>query len=156
MEKDPIKNDRRAVRRERRQGEGTRCALCSYAGPAPLRRVDPSVFARHLEKHHLVGVKIDRVLVCWLCPTCHDEVTEDQRLHGVDLNPDPARPTAEEVRDDLLSLGPLLVRIGNKLIDDGYRLDAEISSWAHSTSEYESRDNCAAGLRRAEDPGGVP
>jgi hypothetical protein len=145
-----VKNDRRTARRERRQGEDARCVLCGYAGPAPLRRIDPDALRKYIQAHHILGVKIDKDLVCQLCPNCHAEVSEDQRVQGIDLDPDPERGEFERARDTLLSLGPLMVRMGNAALDEGHRLDAYLAAQEYASVQHESRNDSPAGLRGAE------
>ena len=59
-------------------------------------------------------------------------MTEDQRVQGVDLGPDPTRRECERARDALLSRGSLLVRLGYADIDEGHRLDACIAAQAYA------------------------
>ncbi len=120
MEKDPIRNDRRRAQRARRLGEDAACLLCGYRrNTRALKKV-----SRHfLEEHHLLGWVTDETLTAWLCLNCHAEVTDDQLTHGIDLAPSPQRPVPEQVGDELRAIGPFLVRLGQRLTDDGYRLD---------------------------------
>ena len=152
MERDPIKNDRRGARRERRLGEDAACILCGYRTPAGLRRVDRAF----LEEHHLLGRVHDNALTAPLCLNCHAEVTEDQRLHGVDLESGAQLTPEQQVQAALLSLGPLLGRIGEALTANAYKLDQPATSPLPSEPERDLRDHRPAGLRRTEDGEATP
>ncbi len=83
MEQDPIGNDARNARRERRLGADARCFLCGFAKPA-------AIFTAHrkvLEKHHVVGRANDPELTVILCLNCHAVMTEEYRAHGVSMRP---------------------------------------------------------------------
>ena len=151
MEKDPVKNDRRRSRRARHLGEDAVCLLCGYHRYLRgLIKVD----RRFLEEHHLLGWVTDDTLTAWLCLNCHAEVTEDQLTHGVDFNPPPGRSVEEQVSDRLRAAGPFLVRLGDILTDDGYRLDPESCLREPVSPEDEqSREDRAARVRRAKGAG---
>jgi hypothetical protein len=145
VEKDPIRNDRRRARRARRLGEDATCLLCGYRrNTRALRNV-----SRHfLEEHHLLGWATDETLTAWLCLNCHAEATDDQLTHGVDLHASPQRPVAEQVADELRQMGAILVRLGERVADDGYRLDPSTCLGApESSDDQQSGESSSSRLR---------
>src|SRR3989442_15856693 len=67
MERDPIQNDIRRARRERRLGPGAVCLLCG--------ETDSEV----LIKHHILGRANDKYLIGDLCRNCHEKAHEAER-----------------------------------------------------------------------------
>ena len=151
MEKDPVKNDRRRSRRRRRLGADAVCILCGYHRClSGLIKVDRSF----LEEHHLLDRVTDATLTAWLCRNCHAEVTEDQLTHGIDFDPPEERSAQEEISEVLRAAGPFLVRLGQRLTDDGYRLDPESCLREPVSPENEQpRKDGPARVRRADGAG---
>ncbi len=83
MEQDPIQNDARRARRQRRIGAPTVCMLCGLRELAAL-----TVLPRRLiEQHHVVGRAHDPQLMVPVCRNCHAILTERYRHAGVSMRP---------------------------------------------------------------------
>ena len=103
MEQDPIGNDARHTRRERRVGANATCLLCGYAKPEALFHVPGTL----LEEHHVGGRANDPRLTVSLCRNCHAEVTEDYKKHGVSMHTPGS--VLEQVIASLQGLGAFLL-----------------------------------------------
>src|SRR3954447_1137980 len=81
MEMNPIGNDARLARRERRLADDYECLLCHIRAPEVLVRF----YGDLVEFHHLAGYRNDPELGVMLCLNCHAQATEAQRRGGVEL-----------------------------------------------------------------------
>jgi hypothetical protein len=81
MEMNPIANDARLARRERRLPDDYECLLCQIRAPEVLLRF----YGDLIEFHHLAGYRNDSQLGVMLCLNCHAIATEAQRRGGVEL-----------------------------------------------------------------------
>ena len=83
----PSKTAAREARRRRRLGPDAACILCGESNLVPLKSVEGAAldgFVRNglLERHHVLGRKIDSELVIVLCLSCHAKATESLRRGG--------------------------------------------------------------------------
>jgi hypothetical protein len=81
---DPIGNEVRKARRERRLGPNAVCVLCGFADPAALVLVHRSL----LEKHHPFAVAHVPGATVPLCRNCHALQTERMRDAAIPLTGD--------------------------------------------------------------------
>lgn len=79
MERNPIRNDARVAKRERRLGRDAACALCGVTAPEALTRANKTL----IEWHHAAGRAHDAALTVPLCLNCHRIATEGQLRAGV-------------------------------------------------------------------------
>jgi hypothetical protein len=117
---DPIGNEARAARRERRLGDALGCVLCGYRDPAAL-------IAEHratLESHHVLGRAHQADLTVVLCRNCHAIQTERMRDGGVALERDPSLSVLETVVAVLRALAVFLRSLAVSLEDWATRLAA--------------------------------
>lgn len=111
MERDPIQNDARALRRQRQLGADAACVLCGITTPAVLRRVHRSL----LERHHVLGDAIAPDLTVPLCRNCHAVASAGQRARGADLDHRRERTLLEVLIAVLAELGAFLCAVGSSL-----------------------------------------
>ena len=81
---DPIGNEVRRVRRERRLGPNAVCVLCGFADPRALVRLQRSF----VELHHPLAVAHGPGATVPLCRNCHAIETERMRDAAIPLNGD--------------------------------------------------------------------
>ena len=141
MEDDPIKNEARRKRRERRFGPDARCILCGHANPSAFVRVTKEF----LEAHHVVGRANDEGLLLPLCRNCHAYITEGYRDAGVSMNP-PAT-VLHRLQAALKALGVFLPELGAKCGTWAFdlrqfmnRLDRELPNWKARWGETSNDD----------------
>ena len=85
MELNPIGNDARLARRERRLRDDYECLTCGIRAPEVLVRF----WGDLVEFHHVAGYRNDPELGVMLCLNCHAIATEAQRRAGVELGRQP-------------------------------------------------------------------
>jgi hypothetical protein len=135
MEKNPIQNDARRVRRTRRAKDTEMCITCwaTYAKTdviqltmpdtqALIRVVDtfpPAVWRRYfpgLQENHLLARVNDPTFTVWQCKACHAEWTGLQRDMGIDWHRDsPNRTFLDWLLDILASLQAFCYKLGDSL-----------------------------------------
>lgn len=123
-EQDPIGNDARRAKRDRRLGPHKICVLCGYASLEGLR----SVPGHLLEAHHVVGRANDAGLTVLLCRNCHAEITEENQAHGVSMAPPVSTPA--RVVASLTALAIFLPALGRFCA----RLAEELQRWWDESS----------------------
>jgi len=136
QEPDPIQNEARRARRERRLPPGAACALCGETDPAVLRQANllPSTL-RLLQMHHALGEANDEEVVVCLCLTCHAKATAAQQ-DAAALPPGRASTCLERIVYAMRSLGSffqLLADWCHRCADQVTRaiksLDEHLPSW---------------------------
>ena len=90
---DPIGNETRRARRERRLGSNAVCLHCGRDDSAVLIRVERSL----IEHHHPLGVLRASAVTVPLCRNCHVIETERMRDASIPLDPDAERSIVEVV-----------------------------------------------------------
>lgn len=100
MSGDPIGDDLRGLRRQRRLGPGAACVICGETNLALLRRVRRSL----LEQHHLGGEANDPELTVVVCRNHHAVLTEAGRGSGIVLDRRAERSSPERLEAVLLGL----------------------------------------------------
>ena len=120
MERDPIQNDARTSRRQRRLGPDAACIICGITTPAVLLRVRRSL----LQRHHVLGAAIDSDLTVLLCLNCHAIETAGQVARGADLDHQRERTLPEVLVAVLAELGAFLCAVGSSLLEWAERLGA--------------------------------
>jgi hypothetical protein len=111
MEHDPIANDARKARRQRRLGPDVACVLCSTTTPEVLVLINRSV----LEAHHVAGVANDAALTVPVCRNCHALLSADQLSRGAPLAHAARRTLPEQVAAVLSELAAFCYRLGDRL-----------------------------------------
>lgn len=111
IEGDPIKNDARRSKQERRVGKGARCAQCGIGNFETLRPVKASL----IESHHVVGRANDSDLVVPLCKNCHALATEKLAQVGASMNP--PNTVLHKLVEVLKALGAFFTDLGGKCIE---------------------------------------
>lgn len=130
MERNPIKNDRRAAKREQRQGQDAACARCGMTTPEALRLVNKS----WLERHHVAGRAHDAAFTVPLCLNCHRIATEGQLRAGVSLEPQATLPERllqwlRSVADFLCLLTASVDQFAERLVGIIAGLDRDYPDW---------------------------
>ena len=132
---DPIGDDVRKLRRERRLGAGAVCVLCGEENRAKLRRAGRSL----LEAHHPGGVANDALLTVILCRNCHAQLTEAGRDSGVELGHSDDRHPLERLEAVLRGLADFdELRAGrerawaDEVAAEVTRLDRDFPDWRKS------------------------
>ena len=114
MEDDPIQNDARKQKRERRIGPNALCARCGEQDYVTL--VDPDkVDRRLLEEHHVASRRTDQSFTVTLCRNCHAQVEEGLRDAGLDR--DTPETILHRIKNVLISLGAFLKEAGEWLLE---------------------------------------
>lgn len=109
VEDDPIGNDARRKRRERRLGPDASCVLC---GEEELATLD-EVKAKYLEDHHVCPKKQDSELTVPVCANCHRKLGIGLK----DLGLETAEPETllHRIRNILLGLASFFEELARRL-----------------------------------------
>jgi hypothetical protein len=124
VEFDPIQNDARTIRRQRRLGPDAACVLCGISTPAVLRRVRRSL----LQRHHVPGDAIDPDLTVLLCLNCHAIESAGQLAREADLDHQRERTLLDVLIAILGESGAFLSRLGARLSEWAERLRAFVGA----------------------------
>jgi hypothetical protein len=108
---DPIRNDVRKARHERRIGADGACVVC---GESDRRRLITS-HRSLLERHHLGGASNDPCLVVVVCRNCHAVLSEAQLDSGVDLGRAREHDPLEQLEGVLRGLADFFVLLAESL-----------------------------------------
>jgi hypothetical protein len=111
MSGDPIGDDVRKLRRERRLGEDRFCVLCGETEAVALQKVPASL----LERHHLAGTANDGELVVVVCRNCHALLSEAQRDSEVELRHAAPRSSLERLEAVLRGLADFFALLAARL-----------------------------------------
>jgi hypothetical protein len=111
MSGDPIRDDARRARRQRRLGTDAVCVLCGECNPEALTKVRRSL----LEQHHLAGEANDPNLRVVVCRNDHARLTEAQQVSGVDLRRASERSSLARLEAVLRGLADFFVLLAQAL-----------------------------------------
>jgi hypothetical protein len=111
MSVDPVGDDARRARRERRLGPEAVCVVCGEESPELLTRVRRSV----LERHHVAGEANDPDLTVVVCRNHHALLTEAQRVSGIKLCRAADRVSLERLEAVLRGLADFFVMLAYAL-----------------------------------------
>jgi hypothetical protein len=111
MSGDPIRDDARRARRQRRLGSDAVCVLCGERTPDVLIKVRRSL----LEHHHLAGEANDPELTVVVCRNDHAKLTEAQRVSGVELRRASERSSLARLEAVLCGLADFFVLLAQAL-----------------------------------------
>jgi hypothetical protein len=132
MSGDPIGEDARRARRERRLGPEAACVICGETDPAVLLRVGRSL----LDQHHLGGKVNDPELTVVVCRNHHAVLTEAGRVSGIELDRRAERSSLERLEAVLRGLADLFALLvqalrgwADELRDTICRLDEGWPGW---------------------------
>lgn len=134
MEANPMKNDARRGEVRRRLGEDPACLLCQCQTPVCLTKVNATL----LERHHVVGRKVDDDLTATVCLNCHRPLQAGLKDLGLeDRRPGSALEAAAlshlGLEDFLENLADSVGRRGRELLELMDRLDQEMPEWRQMT-----------------------
>lgn len=125
MNDDPINNDSRKARRERRLGEGKSCSICG--------ETDEAVLVLHW--HHPAGRTNMDELRIRLCLNCHARHHATMSDEGVDLE-HRTTVTIDRLPDILAGNGRYLVMLGELLVELAHRVARFLAAIDRSNPDW--------------------
>jgi hypothetical protein len=132
MSGDPIGDDVRGLRRQRRLGGGAACVICGETVPVVLLRARRSL----LEQHHIGGDANDSGLTVVVCRNHHAVLTEAGRVSGIALDRRAERSSLERLEAVLRGLADFFELLARtlrywavELATTVRRLDARWPDW---------------------------